>query len=392
MHAVLPQRQAKEICTRWINLLDKSELGKKLLQKDCGRMFGVLVCSDGTVYKAFSGELFGSFTADSFVPPVFDVDKMQTLLAESDKEIKAESDKAKRSELSRYYWHEIQKLYKFHCFDSSVISLDEICPTCQAGTGDCCAPRLLNQCYSDGRKPVSMAEFYYGNGPAVHKQFYTPCDERCKPIMKYILGLDIVYSDSDIVVVNKPSGLLAIEGKTEFDCVASRVRNLFNTIAQPCVHRLDQATSGLMVLSITQYAHDALCRAFEERRVYKEYTATVEGKIFENSGTVSLPIRLDTENRPHQVVDFERGKEAVTDWEKTVIYKLDKRDVTKLRLIPRTGRTHQLRVHCATGLHHPIVNDSLYGSNPDNKDLMLKATKLEFNHPVTNEKMTFSLD
>ncbi len=392
MHAVLPQQQAREICTQWIEDLDGSELGSKLSEKDCGRMLGVLICSDGTVYKAFSGELLGSFVAEGFVPPVFDVDKMQAVLDESDSAIKAEPDKTVRSNLSRHYWHEIQKLYEFHCFDGSVKSLYDIFPNCQAGTGDCCAPRLLNTCFKNGKKPVSMAEFYYGNGPAVHKQFYNPCDERCKPILKYILGLDIVYLDSDIIVVNKPSGLLAIEGKTEFDCIASRVRNLYGAIAQPCVHRLDQATSGLMVLALTQHAHDTLCKDFEERKVYKEYVATVEGKILENSGTVSLPIRLDTDNRPHQIVDFENGKFAVTDWEKLVIYKLDGRDVTKLRLIPRTGRTHQLRAHCAYGLKHPIVNDSLYGSNPFNKSLMLTSVKLEFTHPVTNRIMSFELD
>lgn len=392
MYAVFPQDQAKKICTQWIEELDRSELGSKLLEKDCGRMLGVLICSDGTVYKAFSGELLGSFVSDGFVPPVFDADRMQEILDESDRAIKAEPDKNIRSNLSRHYWHEIQKLYEFHCFDGSVKTLYDIFPSCRAGTGDCCAPRLLNTCFKNGKMPVSMAEFYYGNGPAVHKQFYTPCDERCKPILKHILGLDIVYLDSDIIVVNKPSGILAIEGKTEFDCIASRVRKLYGTIAQPCVHRLDQATSGLMVLALTQYAHDTLCRDFEDRKVYKEYIATVEGKILENRGSVSLPIRLDTDNRPHQIVDFENGKVAVTDWEKLVIYKLDNRDVTKLRLIPKTGRTHQLRVHCSYGLKHPIVNDSLYGTNPDNKPLMLNATKLEFTHPVTNRIMSFELD
>lgn len=392
MYAVLPQQQAKEICSQWICSLERSELGSKLMQKNCGRMLGVLVCSDGTVYRAFSGELLGSFIAPGFVSPVFDVNKMQKILKESDEAIKAEPDKAVRSSLSRQYWHQIQKLYEFHCFDGSVKSLFDICPDCQAGTGDCCAPRLLNQCYKEGKKPVSMAEFYFGDGTAEHKRFYNPCDERCKPILKYILGLDIVYLDSDIVVVNKPSGLLAIEGKTEFDCIASRVRNLYGAIAQPCVHRLDQATSGLMVLALTQHAHDTLCRAFEERQVYKEYIATVEGKVMEYSGTINLPMRLDTDNRPHQIVDFIQGKEAVTDWEKIVIYKLDKRDVTKLKLIPKTGRTHQLRLHCAYGLNHSIVNDSLYGSNPENKPLMLKASRLEFNHPVTNKRMSFILN
>ena len=392
MNAVLPSSEAEKLCTQWIAELDNSSLGRKLMEKNCGRMLGILLCTDGTIYKAFSGELLGAFTHEGFVNPVFDVCKMQDILKEADLKIKSETDKEKCSNISRYYWKEIQKLYNFHCFDNSVRNLYDIHPNCQAGTGDCCAPRLLNHCYKEGKKPLSMAEFYYGNGPAVHKMFYTPCDERCKPILKHILGLDIVYLDDDIVVVNKPSGLLAIEGKTEFDCVASRVREMYGAIAQPCVHRLDQATSGLMVLALNQSSHDALCRDFEERRVYKEYTAVVEGVIVENKGSVNLPMRLDTDNRPHQIVDYSQGKQAVTDWEKLVVFKLDGRNVSKLKLIPHTGRTHQLRLHCAQGLKHPIVNDSLYGSNPDNKPLMLRASKLEFTHPRTKKIMSFELD
>lgn len=393
MTAILPSSEAETYCSQLMHDLDNSELGRKLMQPNCGRMFGVLVCSDGSVYRAFSGELLGSFTYEGFVPPVFDPTKVQHLLEEADSEIKATEDNHIRSEISRHYWDLIKKEYIFHCRDGQSKSLDEICPNSQAGTGDCCAPRLLNACYKDGKTPRSLAEFYYGNGTLNHKEYYTPCDERCKPILKHIIGLDIIYLDSDIVVVNKPSGVLAIEGKgpDKQDCIASRVRVLLNSIQQPCIHRLDQATSGLMVLGLTQKAHDILSNDFEDHRVYKEYEAVVEGKIIENSGTINLPMRLDTDNRPHQIVDFENGKEAETYWEKLAIKKLEGRYVTKLRLIPKTGRTHQLRLHCAQGLGHPIVNDSLYGTNPNNKALMLNANVLSFTHPTSKERLTFSI-
>ena len=392
MNAILPDKLAKTLCIEWMKELDSSELGQKLKEKSCGRMLGILVCTDNTVLRAFSGEMLGYFTYNGFVPPVFNPEKMQKILDESDNAIRQEKDKDKRSELSRNYWHRIQNLYEFNCFDKTVRTLSQIAPSAPAGTGDCCAPRLLSQCYKDGKEPLSMAEFYYGDGPGVHKQFYTPCDERCKPILKHIIGLDVVYLDEDIVVINKPSGLLAIEGKTENDCIASRVRKLYRTIQQPCIHRLDQATSGLMVLALTQKAHDILSKDFEERRITKEYTAVVEGRIQQEEGKIELPLRLDTNNRPHQIVDFENGKSASTIWTRLKVSKYNGNFRTILLLTPQTGRTHQLRVHCAEGLKHPIVNDSLYGSNPDNEELMLCATKLGFTHPITKKTLVFEIE
>jgi tRNA pseudouridine32 synthase/23S rRNA pseudouridine746 synthase len=149
-----------------------------------------------------------------------------------------------------------------------------------------------------------------------------------------------------------------------------------------------------MVLGLTQTAHDRLSRDFEQRKVHKEYEALVEGLILEQSGTIELPIRLDVENRPHQIVDFENGKKAVTRWERLSIENLDGRKVTRLSLIPETGRTHQLRVHCAGGLNAPILGDALYGKAPDQKTsrLMLQARILEFTHPTTGKIMRFELE
>ena len=179
------------------------------------------------------------------------------------------------------------------------------------------------------------------------------------------------------------------------DCIASRVRALYpSCIKQPCIHRLDQATSGLMVLGLTDQAHDRLSLDFEQRKVHKEYEALVDGLLLGESGAIDLPIRLDVENRPHQIVDFENGKNACTQWNRLCIENRFSRKVTRLRLIPKTGRTHQLRVHCAQGLGMPILGDALYGKAPDGEvsRLMLQARVLEFNHPVTGEHLRFELD
>ncbi len=394
MNAILPQDKARELCLSFMDELDNSELGKKLRQKGHGRMFGLLLCTDGTVYRAFSGELEGKYVVPDFVPPVFDEDSFNEITTEYDALIK--SSRAPR-DLSRECWGKLRKLYKFVCFDGTERSLDDIFPNAPSGTGDCCAPRLLSHAYRNRKRPQSLCEFFYGEGSYGHKEFSTPCDSRCKPILPAIIGLDIVYQDSDIVVVNKPSGMLSIEGRgpDKQDCIASRVRNLFpSCIDQPCIHRLDQATSGLLVLGLTKEAHDRLSRDFEDRKVTKEYEALVEGLILEECGTIDLPIRLDVDNRPHQIVDHNQGKSAITEWTRLSIENRYGRKVTRLRLVPKTGRTHQLRVHCSEGLKHPILGDALYGQAPDHiiPRLMLQARVLEFDHPTTKERMRFELE
>ncbi|MBQ7508931.1 MAG: RluA family pseudouridine synthase [Spirochaetales bacterium] len=394
MNPVLPEEEARQLCLRLMEELDCSPEADDLMQPGHGRMFGVLVCTDGSVYKAFSGTWNGRYVIEGYVPPVFDVEKYTAILEKYDHVIKRTPD---HRMLSRQCWAELKSLYTFRCFDGSVRLLPEIFPDAPSGTGDCCAPKLLSYAYSQGKKPRSMCEFFYGSGAYGHKSFSSPCDGRCRPILAYILGLDVVYQDPDIVVVNKPSGLLSIEGKgpDKQDCVASRVRNLFEgCIAQPCIHRLDQATSGLMVLGLTKEAHDRLSADFENRRVHKEYEALVDGLILEERGTVSLPLRLDVDNRPRQIVDFDAGKEAVTDWVKLGIDNRGGRKVTRLSLLPRTGRTHQIRVHCACGLNCPVLGDRLYAQGPaaDEPRLMLQARVLAFTHPVTGKPMRFELD
>lgn len=395
MTQILPSEIAKRHCLALMQELDASDLGKALRQKGHGRMFGILVCTDGTIYKAFSGELEGSYTADGFAPPVFDVRAMNVLLERYDTLIK--NAEGSTREISQKAWSEVKDQYIFTCHDGSKAVLSDIFSNAPAGTGDCCAPRLLSYAYLNKKRPLSLCEFFYGDGSHPHKSFHGPCDARCKPILPTIVGLDILYQDSDIVVVNKPSGMLSIEGRgpDKQDCVASRVRSLFDgCIQQPCIHRLDQATSGLLVLGLTKKAHDTLCLDFEQHRVHKEYEALVDGLILEAKGTIELPIRLDTDNRPHQIVDFEQGKKAVTDWTRLKIENRFGKKCTRLKLEPRSGRTHQLRVHCASGLGCPIHGDALYGTAPNEKypRLMLQAKVLEFEHPITKVPMRFELE
>ena len=393
MNPVLPSEPARSYCLKLMEELDSSSLGKVLNGPGQGRMLGVLVCTDGTVLKAYSGE--PDFEGlEGFVPPVFDVPSYKKILRDYDAKIKASSD---HRLISRQCWEKLKSLYRFNCYDGLVHSLNDVFPNSPSGTGDCCAPRLLSHAYGLGKRPLSLCEFFYGSGNLPHKSFQSPCDARCKVLLPSIIGLDIIYQDPSIVVVNKPSGMLSIEGKGEDkqDCIASRVRSLFpSCITQPCIHRLDQGTSGLMVLGLTKEAHDKLSLDFEERRVHKEYEALADGLILQDLGTVDLPIRLDVDNRPHQIVDFEKGKNAVTEWKKLSIENRFGRKVTRLRLRPLTGRTHQLRVHCAYGLKHPILGDALYGEAPDEEitRLMLQARILDFNHPVTGQPMHFELE
>lgn len=397
MTNILPSTSAASYCLELAGQLDASSLGQALKRPGHGRMLGVLVCTDGTVLKAFSGLLEGSYEYEGFVPPVFDVKEMKATLARNDEMLKTCGN---TREASRRCWKEVQRLYQFHCYDGAVRSLDDIFPNSPSGTGDCCAPKLLNHAYMHGKKPSSMAEFFYGDGSHKHLEFSTPCDFRCKPILKHIVGLDIVHYDGDIVVVDKPSGMLSIEGKgpDKQDCVASRVRNLYEgCIPQPCVHRLDQATSGLMALGLTKEAHDRLSLSFEKREVGKTYEALVYGIVDETEGTIDLSIRLDVNNRPYQVVDLENGRPAATQWRRLSIENRFGTKCTRLELKPLTGRTHQLRMHCAYGLGHPIVGDALYGNAAMDHAcsvtrMMLQARRLSFTHPTSGKAMSFKLE
>ena len=279
-----------------------------------------------------------------------------------------------------------------------------------SGAGECCAPKLLQYAYSHHLRPLRIAEFWQGASPAGeirhHDHFYPACRGKCLPILRFMLqGLDvmpnpleqdedqtleIIYDDAQMVVVNKPSGMLAVPGKSARESVYGILRRRYPQADGPMtVHRLDMATSGLMVVAKTEWMYHALQRLFERREMKKRYVALLERDITHDvppRGTISLPLRPDPMDRPRQIVDEENGKEAVTDYE---IIGVD-HGHTRLALFPRTGRTHQLRVHCAhpRGLNCPILGDALYGRPADR--LHLHAEQLVFVHPLTEQQVCFT--
>ncbi|MBR4844696.1 MAG: RNA pseudouridine synthase [Alistipes sp.] len=290
-------------------------------------------------------------------------------------------------------------------------------PTAQgvppAGAGECAAPKLLQYAFLKGYKPIAMAEFWQGASPRGevrhHRAFYPACIGKCKPILMHMLeGLDvepnpleaiapaephILFEDSDIIVIDKPCGMLSVEGKSGVRSVEQWAKERYPNIDSPMiVHRLDQSTSGILVLAKDKEIHKALQEQFIKHTISKRYTAIVEGIITPNEGKIELPMRLDYDNRPRQIV-AEDGKSAITEY-RVIAHE---NNLTRVEFTPITGRTHQLRLHSAhhRGLNAPIVGDNIYGRecNTDLKDghrLCLHASRLEFTHPATGERITIN--
>ena len=387
-------------------------------------MFGVLVCADSAgneiILRAFSGSAGGRWNIDGFVPPLFDEGKYNAAIAINDAEIhrlsvapenETPAEKSirnqKRLALCRETLDRFYSLYRFYdlngkCLSFADLPVQGLVPT---GTGDCCAPKLLSRCFELGLRPLSMAEFYWGkeNTRLRSRFFYPPCDEKCSIILPAILGMEIIYRDDDIIVINKKSGLLSVPGRGEDkqDCAVSRIRKLFpDCIEQPSVHRLDMDTSGLMVMAFNAESQRDLSIQFQKGNVQKKYIAVLDG-IPENKelhisratrcGRLELKFRLDVDNRPHQIYDEVYGKTGITLWERLRIWNLNGKTVTSVRFTPLTGRTHQLRLASASvhGLNAPIVGDNLYGVQNPGERLLLHAFFLSFTHPVTGQQMEF---
>jgi len=279
-----------------------------------------------------------------------------------------------------------------------------------AGAGDCSAPKLLQYAFQHELTPVAMAEFWWGISPnsevRKHKNFYPSCQSRCKPILNHMLKgiemdenlihknlsknqeLRIVFEDNDLVIVNKPPEFLSVPGKEIKDSVYTRIKQKYPEETGPLiVHRLDMSTSGIIVLTKTKEANKILQSQFIKRTIKKRYVALLSGKLSKKQGVIKLPLRLDLDDRPRQLVDFKNGKKAKTNW--SVIAQDDLH--TRIHLYPITGRTHQLRVHAAhkEGLNLPIVGDDLYGTKQDR--LYLHADFIEFTHPTSKKKISFSV-
>ena len=277
-----------------------------------------------------------------------------------------------------------------------------------AGAGECALPKVLQYAYLYGLQPLAMGEFWCGMSPKDEIRhdgyFYPSCKGKCEPILKHMLvGLDvepnplaedlfkdtpleILYEDEWIVAVEKPSGMLSVPGKNDLDSVQQRLRLMYPDATGPLVvHRLDMATSGILLAAKDKDVHARLQSQFETRSISKEYIAILDGVPSQEFGIIDLPICLNPLDRPRQMVDFENGKSAITEYKVECI----KDGRAKVVFKPHTGRTHQLRVHSAhvSGLGCPISGDELYG-NPDSASrLCLHASRLVFRHPVSDKEI-----
>ncbi len=329
-------------------------------------------------------------------------------------ENKVQGLKEKRSVASAKLQRQIFDEYKFLNAEGNWKSLHSIFKETEldlppAGAGECAAPKLLQAAYEGSLKPIALAEFWWGESPTMeikkHKHFYPACRRKCKPILGHMLeGLPVesnpllvnygegkqlekVYEDAHMLVVNKPEGLLSVPGKTIQDSVYHRMQTEYPDATGPItVHRLDQDTSGLMLIAKTKEAHKNLQQQFLDKTIKKRYIALLDGEISEKEGIIDLPLRVDINDRPKQMVCYENGKCSITRFK--VIAMLN--GVTRIQLNPITGRSHQLRMHCAhkEGLNTAIVGDNLYGKKGTR--LHLHAEFIQFIHPATKKKMKFS--
>ena len=403
-----------------------------------GKMMGVLMVQDAgecvDFLFGFSGLAGGRSRVEGFVPPIFDLTdpeghfrKEEAGISELNRRIREAGDtdpelaaalKAERKERSVALQDWLFRQYVVLNARGERKSILDIFAERglmpPGGTGDCAAPKLLQYAYLNGLKPLSMGEFWYGASPEkeVRRQgcFYPSCTGKCGPLLAFMLqGLDVepnpldedspasegdfkvLYEDECIIVTDKPSGMLAVPGRTLKVSLQERLQRLAvpGADVRAC-HRLDMDTSGLIVFAKDAASLAALQQQFEKHEVEKSYVAKLcPGAPLTQGGRISLPLMLDYDDRPRQMVDFQEGKQAVTDWE---LLRMLPDGEALVRFTPLTGRTHQLRVHAAhpLGLGRPIAGDRLYGGGSGR--LCLHAATLSFTHPVTGQRMSFTSD
>ena len=394
----------------------KQELARMPLTE--GKMFGVMIVeSEHSLgfLAAYSGLLEGRNDWSYFVPPVFDAQQPDGYFKTKEREIMQSADHKEQS-LSLQLWlfqqyrllnarGETKDLVEIWQDYHSAPRIRSRYPLPPGGTGDCCAPKLLQYAYLHHLTPVCMAEFWWGESPKSlirhHGQFYPACRGKCKPVLTWMLqGLDvdphtdaadavypepaIIYEDEAMAVLSKPAGMLSVPGKTDDDSVAAWAQRRWPGAL--LVHRLDMLTSGILLAAKTMEVYQQLQQQFTDRTIKKKYLAIVEGSPAKEHGIIDLPLASDPMNRPLQVVDPENGKRAITEYRV-----LQAGQHSLLALWPHTGRTHQLRMHCAhpEGLGCPIVGDELYGRKANR--LYLQAQAISFVHPTTGKRMHFEL-
>lgn len=417
-----------------------------------GKMFGVLVVETSpgqyAYLSAFSAMLDGSYHHDGFVPPVFDlsdpngyfrqeeaaISRINHTISSSSLSAEAvaslQSERRQRSQaLQRWMFShylmlnerlETADLIDIFRHEKPILSPEEyFAPSSQkpdavllppSGSGECCAPKLFQFAFAHHLRPVALAEFWVGASPKNELRqegyFYPPCSGRCRPILRHMLSqtemetsplsaatdlltqVSVLFQDDAILVASKPSGLLTVPGTED---VPSLQQYLSDKIGVSClpVHRLDQDTSGLVILAKTEQAYSLLQEQFRRHKVQKRYLAVLSPRSPESlaeSGRITLPLLPNPFDRPRQMVDYEHGKPTCTFY-RVLRHMPDNRLLVEFR--PETGRTHQLRVHSAhpDGLNAPIVGDRLYGIPADR--LMLHAAEITFLHPVTGETLRF---
>lgn len=471
-----PQTAAKLAADDVFYYINHNKTWRELLAQ--GKMLGVLVVEPAgcarvhninNIYyiAAYSGVVNG-LVDDSqfFVPPIYDLQNPDDFYLQKDAAIteinqrlseleqtlpkdkqqekilrkQCNELKIQRKEMSIGLQREIFSHFSFlnHCGQyRNIIDLfaDAKRGLPPGGSGECAAPRLLQYAFANHLKPIELAEFWYGFSPRniqrIHGQFYPSCIEKCSPILTYMLGqcvtppaqestankpLQILFEDPHIIAVLKPKELLSVPPKDVSEPnLEALLHELYPNVKGPMlVHRLDQATSGVMLAAKDAETHKLLQQQFEEKTIHKRYVATVRGKIRSLCGIISLPLMVNPCDRPRQVVDWQFGKPAVT------FYQVIDQDetTTTLALYPQTGRTHQLRVHCASifGLDAPILGDSLYdieseaaptddkrlsagdgelqaaGNSSSNAatPLQLHAESITFMHPYTHEELSIT--
>lgn len=320
--------------------------------------------------------------------------------------------KAERKVRSAALQQQLFEQFRMLNYRGEVITLCDIFEqtvhkTPPAGAGECAAPKLLQQAYLHHWKPIAMAEFWWGNSPKNevrhHGYYYPACKGKCEPILRHMLQgleveanpmqqeaergnekLNIVYEDQWLLIINKPAGMLSVPGKERQTSIYDLAREAYPEAESPMiVHRLDMATSGLLIIAKDKKTHQHLQAQFKNRSIRKKYIALLDGVVPEDEGTIELPLCPNPLDRPRQMVDTQYGKPAITYYQ--VLERTDK--YTRIAFYPHTGRTHQLRVHAAhpSGLHCPIIGDELYGKK--DKRLYLHAESIEFTHPVNGQSM-----
>jgi len=370
---------------------------------------------------------FEAFNADLIKQSLRDKHELRVLTAYWQEQIEAtqqiirdfdmhiNSLKEERKQKSNALQHQLFQQYRFLNYnqeEQDLLAIFEKTTLQQppAAAGDCAAPKLLQYAYLNGYKPLAMAEFWWGESPKSeirkHLHYYPACRGKCEPILGHMLQglavddnpllvnpelqrpIEIIYEDEDFAIVNKPEEFLSVPGIYIQDSVYERMKIRYPKATGPIiVHRLDMATSGILIIAKNKEAHKALQRQFIKKTVTKRYVALLDGIVEGNEGYIDLPLRVDLEDRPRQMVCFEHGKPAKTKWE--VIER--KNGKTKVYFYPITGRTHQLRMHAShsMGLNTPIVGDDLYGTKSTR--LFLHAESITFKHPRTQETVSFQV-